>query len=140
MFSWLYALRQWKLTGRCTCTGYELPRIGLGVYQNNECKPACLAALKHGYKCAYTLFPSASSVGTGSINVFGRRRHIDSARMYRNEAKVGEALRESGVSRDQIFISQCSLLRVAMSEHLTPRMQHRRSTAENMASRRLLLP
>ena len=104
MFSWLYALGQWKLTGTCTCTGYELPRIGLGVYQNNECKPACLAALKHGYKCAYILLVSDD---TGYTDVFGRRRHIDSARMYRNEAKVGEALRESGVPRDQVFISQC---------------------------------
>ena len=49
----------------------------------------------------------ASRVGTGYPDVFGRRRHIDSARMYRNEAKVGEALRESGVPRDQVFISQC---------------------------------
>ena len=40
--------------------------------------------------------------------------------MYRNEAKVGEALRESGVPRDQIFISQCFLLRAAMSEQLNP--------------------
>ncbi|KAI0697744.1 Aldo/keto reductase [Cerioporus squamosus] len=62
-------------------SGYELPRLGLGVYQNDDCKPACLAALKHGYK------------------------HIDSARMYRNEAQVGEAVRESGVPRDQVFIT-----------------------------------
>ncbi|RPD73750.1 Aldo/keto reductase [Lentinus tigrinus ALCF2SS1-7] len=62
-------------------SGYELPRIGLGVYRNDDCKPACLAALKHGYK------------------------HIDSARMYRNEAQVGEARRESGVPRDQVFIT-----------------------------------
>ena len=33
------------------------------------------------------------------------RRHIDSAQMYRNEAEVGEAVRESGVPREQIFIS-----------------------------------
>ncbi|TFK79654.1 Aldo/keto reductase [Polyporus arcularius HHB13444] len=62
-------------------SGYELPRLGLGVYLNDDCKPACVAALKHGY------------------------RHIDSARMYRNEAQVGEALRESGVPRDQVFIT-----------------------------------
>ena len=60
----------------------------------------------------------ASGVEMSSTDVFGRRRHIDSARMYRNEAKVGEALRESGVPRDQIFISQCSLVRAAMSEQL----------------------
>lgn len=35
------------------------------------------------------------------------RRHIDSARAYRNEAQVGEAVRESGVPRQDIFISRC---------------------------------
>ncbi|OSC99420.1 Aldo/keto reductase [Trametes coccinea BRFM310] len=62
-------------------SGYELPVVGLGVYQNNDCKPACLAALKHGY------------------------RHIDSARMYRNEEQVGHAVRESGIPRSEIFIT-----------------------------------
>ena len=33
------------------------------------------------------------------------RRHIDSARAYRNEAQVGDAVRESGVPREDIFIS-----------------------------------
>lgn len=35
------------------------------------------------------------------------RRHIDSARAYRNELQVGDAVRESGVSREDIFISPC---------------------------------
>ncbi|KAI9513343.1 NADP-dependent oxidoreductase domain-containing protein [Russula earlei] len=58
-----------------------MPVIGLGVYQNPSCKPACLAALQCGY------------------------RHIDSARSYRNEAQVGDAVRESGVSRGDVFIT-----------------------------------
>ncbi|PIL27052.1 hypothetical protein GSI_10191 [Ganoderma sinense ZZ0214-1] len=62
-------------------SGYELPLLGLGVYLNNDAKPACLAALKTGY------------------------RHIDSARMYGNEAQVGEAVRESGIPRSQIYIT-----------------------------------
>jgi hypothetical protein len=33
------------------------------------------------------------------------RRHIDSAQFYRNEAGVGKAARESGVPRDELFIS-----------------------------------
>jgi len=33
------------------------------------------------------------------------RRHIDSARAYKNEAQVGDAIRESGVSREDIFIT-----------------------------------
>ncbi|EIN09065.1 Aldo/keto reductase [Punctularia strigosozonata HHB-11173 SS5] len=62
-------------------SGYEMPTLGLGVYQNDDCVPACLAALKHGY------------------------RHIDSARMYRNEAQVGQAVRQSGVPREEIFVT-----------------------------------
>ncbi|KAL7283931.1 LOW QUALITY PROTEIN: hypothetical protein ACG7TL_001203 [Trametes sanguinea] len=68
---------------------YELPLLGLGVYQNDDCKPAVLAALKHGY------------------------RHIDTARMYGNEAQVGEAVRESGVPRDQVFVTS----KIANDEH-----------------------
>jgi len=58
-----------------------MPVIGLGVYQNPSCKPACLVALQSGY------------------------RHIDSARAYKNEAQVGEAVRDSGVPRQDIFIT-----------------------------------
>ena len=32
-------------------TGFTLPLLGLGVYENDDCVPACLAALKHGYRC-----------------------------------------------------------------------------------------
>lgn len=32
-----------------------MPMLGLGVYKNDDCEPACLAALKHGYRYA-TLF------------------------------------------------------------------------------------
>ncbi|KAG7089808.1 hypothetical protein E1B28_011457 [Marasmius oreades] len=62
-------------------SGQDLPLLGLGTYLNDDCKPACLAALKKGYK------------------------HIDTARMYGNESQVGEALRESGVPREEIYIT-----------------------------------
>jgi len=58
-----------------------MPVVGLGVYQNTSCKPACLAALECGY------------------------RHIDSARSYRNEAQVGDSVRECGVPREDVFIT-----------------------------------
>lgn len=82
--------------------GYELPLLGLGVYQNNECKPACLAASKHGY--TYVSFPLPLYLLL--TRVFS---HIDSARLYRNEAQVGEAVRESGVPREKIFVSASHL-------------------------------
>ncbi|PIL33946.1 hypothetical protein GSI_03654 [Ganoderma sinense ZZ0214-1] len=62
-------------------SGYELPLLGLGVGRSDNTKLASLAALNAGY------------------------RHIDSARMYGNEAEVGEAVRESGLPRSQIYIT-----------------------------------
>ncbi|RDX45701.1 Aldo/keto reductase [Lentinus brumalis] len=62
-------------------SGYEMPILGLGVFENDECAPACLAALQCGY------------------------RHIDTARYYKNEAQVGQAVRESGIPREEIFVT-----------------------------------
>ncbi|KAI0824063.1 Aldo/keto reductase [Trametes gibbosa] len=58
-----------------------MPILGFGVFENDECAPACLAALKVGY------------------------RHIDSARFYKNEAQVGLAIRQSGIPREDIFVT-----------------------------------
>ena len=63
---------------------HEIPSFGLGVFlmsEPGECKSACLAALEAGYT------------------------HIDTARAYSNEHEVGEALKESGVSREDVFIT-----------------------------------
>ncbi|KAI0189450.1 2,5-diketo-D-gluconic acid reductase A [Astrocystis sublimbata] len=64
-------------------SGYELPRLGFGVYQTppEETQKAVLEAFKVGY------------------------RHIDSAAAYRNEAGVGEAIRASGLSRSDVFFT-----------------------------------
>lgn len=64
--------------------GVELPRVGLGVYQaarGEETRRAVREALALGY------------------------RHVDTARAYGNERDVGEALRESGLPRDEVFIT-----------------------------------
>ncbi|EIM82141.1 Aldo/keto reductase [Stereum hirsutum FP-91666 SS1] len=55
--------------------------LGFGVYQNYDTKNSCLEALAAGY------------------------RHIDSAQAYRNEAHVGEAIREAGIPREQVFVT-----------------------------------
>ncbi len=62
--------------------GVEMPRFGLGTFMQSpqDCKQSCLTALKAGY------------------------RHIDTAHAYGNEAAVGEAVKESGVPREEIFI------------------------------------
>ncbi|HEY3556876.1 MAG TPA: aldo/keto reductase [Kribbella sp.] len=64
--------------------GTEIPVFGLGVWQVNdglECERAVHWALEAGY------------------------RLIDTAQAYRNEASVGKAIRESGVPRDEIFLT-----------------------------------
>ena len=64
--------------------GNSIPQMGLGVYliQGDEAtREACLAALKMGY------------------------RHIDTAHAYQNERGVGAAVKESGISRDEIWIT-----------------------------------
>jgi len=58
-----------------------MPLLGFGVYQNYTTKDSVLEAFKAGY------------------------RHVDSAQAYRNEAAVGAAVRESGLSRADVFIT-----------------------------------
>ena len=64
--------------------GHQLPLLGLGVWQVPDgatCERAVRWALELGY------------------------RHIDTAQAYGNEASVGKALRDSGVPRDEVFIT-----------------------------------
>jgi 2,5-diketo-D-gluconate reductase A len=63
--------------------GVQIPQLGFGVYQiaPDETKSATLQAFEVGY------------------------RHIDTAEMYRNERGVGEAVRESGIPREEIFVT-----------------------------------
>lgn len=64
--------------------GAQLPLLGLGVWQvpnGRECVDAVRWALELGY------------------------RHIDTAQAYGNEESVGQGLRESGVPREQVFIT-----------------------------------
>lgn len=63
--------------------GTDVPEIGLGTYKlhDKECSRAVRTALDIGY------------------------RHIDTAQMYENESEVGQAIKESGVARDEIFVT-----------------------------------
>ena len=63
--------------------GVEIPQLGFGVFQIDpaDTKRAALDALEVGY------------------------RHIDTAEMYRNEAEVGQAVRESAIERSEIFVT-----------------------------------
>jgi diketogulonate reductase-like aldo/keto reductase len=69
---------------RVLADGNHLPMLGLGVWQmpdGAECVNAVRSALELGY------------------------RHIDTAQDYGNEESVGRALRDSGVRREQVFIT-----------------------------------
>ncbi|WP_202868829.1 aldo/keto reductase [Kribbella antibiotica] len=62
--------------------GVQMPALGLGVFQTppEETRTAVTAALGVGY------------------------RHVDTAAAYGNEREVGQAIRESGIPRDELFI------------------------------------
>lgn len=65
-------------------TGNTIPQLGLGVFKiddDAECERVVLDALELGY------------------------RHIDTAMIYRNEAAVGRALSQSGIPRDELFVT-----------------------------------
>ena len=69
---------------RALADGNEIPLVGLGVWQvpdGPECENAVRWALELGY------------------------RHIDTAQAYGNEASVGRALRDSGVPREEVFLT-----------------------------------
>lgn len=64
--------------------GVEMPRFGLGVYKMTDKEAAVeamITALNEGYKA------------------------IDTATIYDNETEVGEAVRNSGVKREELFIT-----------------------------------
>lgn len=63
--------------------GVKIPKIGLGMWQisNEDATPSVLWGLKYGY------------------------RHIDTAEAYGNEKGVGLAIKQSGVRREDIFIT-----------------------------------
>ena len=60
-----------------------MPLVGLGTWQMTgaRCQAAVRSALEVGY------------------------RHIDTATIYRNEREVGRAVRDSGVPREQLFVT-----------------------------------
>ena len=64
--------------------GNKIPQFGLGVYMipgDENTKAACLEAFRAGY------------------------RHIDTAHAYQNERGVGAAVKESGIPREEIWIT-----------------------------------
>lgn len=64
--------------------GVEMPILGFGVFQMtdlNECEKSVLTAIETGY------------------------RSIDTAAVYLNETAVGNAIKQSGIAREDLFIT-----------------------------------
>lgn len=64
--------------------GVKIPQLGLGTFalnNNGEAYNSVLSALKAGY------------------------RHIDTAHAYQNETSVGKAIKDSGVPREEIWVT-----------------------------------
>ncbi|WP_312094994.1 aldo/keto reductase [Niallia sp.] len=63
--------------------GIEIPILGFGVYQipKEETEQAVIDAIKAGY------------------------RHIDTAQSYMNESEVGQGIKNSGIDREELFIT-----------------------------------
>jgi 2,5-diketo-D-gluconate reductase B len=66
-----------------TINSINIPKVGFGTYKltGTDGQKAIEEALQMGY------------------------RHIDTAQMYKNEEEVGKAIANSGISRDEIFIT-----------------------------------
>jgi methylglyoxal/glyoxal reductase len=65
-------------------SGVEIPVLGLGVFQTPP-GPVTQKAVRYALKVGY--------------------RHFDTAALYGNEEDVGQAVRDSGVPRDQVFVT-----------------------------------
>jgi len=63
--------------------GVKIPKVGYGTWQipNSEAFQTTLDALSIGY------------------------RHVDTAKAYRNERAVGKAIKDSGLNREDIFVT-----------------------------------
>jgi diketogulonate reductase-like aldo/keto reductase len=69
---------------RVLADGNAMPLLGLGVWQMGN-GPECVEAVRWALEAGY--------------------RHVDTAQDYGNEESVGRGLRESGVPRDEVFIT-----------------------------------
>jgi diketogulonate reductase-like aldo/keto reductase len=69
---------------RALADGNRMPMLGLGVWRVRN-GPECVNAVRWALELGY--------------------RHVDTAQAYGNEESVGRALRESGVPREEVFLT-----------------------------------
>ena len=63
--------------------GHAIPQIGLGTWPLNDAEvaPVIVTAIENGY------------------------RHIDTAARYGNERGIGQGIRNSGIAREELFVT-----------------------------------
>lgn len=66
-------------------SGNDIPAVGLGTFQGDEGNAFVKEAVKKALQLGY--------------------RHIDGAHAYGNEKQIGQAIKESGVPRHEIFVT-----------------------------------
>ena len=65
--------------------GVSIPQLGLGTYRIGSSEESVYNAVRSAIDQGY--------------------RHIDTAAFYQNEAPIGKAIRDSGISRDNLFVT-----------------------------------
>ena len=65
--------------------GQKVPAIGIGTFQGNGSNSAVKEAVKLALELGY--------------------RHIDGANAYGNEREIGQAIKESGIPREDIYVT-----------------------------------
>ena len=80
----------------------KLPDIGFGTYQLD-------------FEQSYRSVRWALEIGY---------RHIDTATLYRNEKQVGQAIRDSGISREEIFVTTKIPLKAIRQSQLLPAIEN----------------
>lgn len=65
--------------------GEKVPAIGIGTFQGNDDNFKVKEAVKRALELGY--------------------RHIDGAHAYGNEKEIGEAIKESQIPREEIFVT-----------------------------------
>ncbi|MEL3962301.1 aldo/keto reductase [Lysinibacillus endophyticus] len=73
-----------RIPSKTLANGVEMPYMGLGVYKMTD-REETLQAISKALEIGY--------------------RAIDTAALYYNEAEVGEAIRNSGINREEIFVT-----------------------------------
>ncbi|KAI7849953.1 NADP-dependent oxidoreductase domain-containing protein [Circinella umbellata] len=84
-------------------SGYDLPMIGYGTFGGADAPHLVHDAVKVALKCGY--------------------RHFDTAYLYQTERSLGDAIRESGVPREEVFVTTKLWQTFKRPEHVRPACQ-----------------